>query len=199
MARRKNAEFTRKLLSQTTDDVFAEFGVVDDVTQVQGNRGFVDTFYETLNKIYPGNAIIHIPPPKAIRPKLSEQQQIFVFADYAIRRIAPIAMDAAGLNAEAAKLRKLPEIVDMDTAKAVNRAATKYTFAYDPYDPAYDVGYPAVESAVKGVGAAANQLLQRRRHPGRDIYLYVANTAAEAAKLNPEATWDAVTDMLRAL
>jgi hypothetical protein len=211
MPKRKNAQFTRKSLPNTLDDVFAEFGVVDDATQAQGDRRHVNKFYVTLNELYPADAIIYIPPPEAIRLKLSADQQAFVFADYAVRQIAPIALEAAGFTAEATKLRKLPRIVDVDTAAGAVKAALGAT----------DIGLAAVNAAnVAGAGGAAVKAARgaagvasaaayaadsardaaysaaTRCHIAADN---AASAAYGAAKLNLEATWDAVTEMLYAL
>jgi hypothetical protein len=200
--RRKNAEFTRKYIPTTIDDVFAEFGVVDDAIQAQANRRLVDKFYKALNRAFPGDAIIYIPPPTAIRPKLSEEQQALVFADYAVRKITPIALDAAGLDpdfgialnaaglkAKATKLRKLAKIVDYDTADAV------VDIADNIFRSTMDTDYNASEVAL-AASAAARAIC----HADADGAAYHAARAADyAARLNPEAVWDAVTDMLYAL
>jgi hypothetical protein len=211
MPRRKNAEYTRKPLPQTIDDVFAEFGVVDDATQVQGDRGPINVFYRKLNDLYPGNTVVYIPPPESIHPKLSEEQQAFVFADCAIRRIAPIALDAVGLKAEAAKLRKLSKIVDYATAAAAHStthvaraaanpgaraAAAAYAAAANRGDR---YGYSAAESAHYAAASAADRYGYSVVPNAHNVARNAAYAANAAAELNPEATWDAVTDMLYAL
>lgn len=52
-----------------------------------------------------------------------EELRAFAFADFAVRIVAPLALDAAGLKNEAAKLRALPEIMDRETARAAAAAA----------------------------------------------------------------------------
>jgi hypothetical protein len=193
--RRKNAQFARKLLPQTIDDVFAEFGIVDAATQVQANRWPVDVFYKNLNDLYPDYAIIYIPPPEAIRPKLSVYQQVFVFADYSVRKIAPIALDAVGLKAEAAKLRKLPKIVDKDTSFAAADAARDAQNAGDAaFHAAYDARRVAANANAARAADATGVHISADNAAGGAAY-----AAYYAAKLNPEATWDAVTEMLYTL
>jgi hypothetical protein len=182
--------------------MFAEFGVAADATQAQANRRLVYAFYGILDVYNPADTIIYIPPPESIHPKLSEEQQAFVFADYAVRKIAPIVFDAAGLKAEAAKLRKLPEIVDNGTVEA----------AFDVISFAREAATVAAEArAAHSTLAIATADIARRSADGAvsaDVYYdafateaaaAAAVSAQYAAKLNPEATWDAVTTMLYAL
>lgn len=53
----------------------------------------------------------------------------FIAADFAVRVVAPIGLEAAGLKGEAAKLRALPEIVDERTARAARAAADAAAYA----------------------------------------------------------------------
>jgi hypothetical protein len=195
MPRRKNAEFTRKPLPQTIDDLFAEFGVSDDASQAQANRRLVDDFYKTMNAKFPADAIVYIPPPESIHPKLSVAQQGFVFADYAVRQIAPIALDATGVKYQAAKLRKLPKIVDKDTSFAAADAARDAQNAGDAaFHAAYDARRVAANANAARAADATGVHISADNAAGGAAY-----AAYYAAKLNPEATWDAVTEMLYTL
>lgn len=53
-----------------------------------------------------------------------EQKRAYMCADWALRQIAPLALDAAGLSEAAASLRKLPEIRDQASAGAAYDSAT---------------------------------------------------------------------------
>jgi hypothetical protein len=181
-ARRKNASFTGSPLAG------------------RGTRELVEAFYRVINYKIPGSTPVPIPPPASVHPKHGEEKQAYIFADYAFRKFFPIALDAAGLKAEASKLRKLKKIVNQattetagdvvnhhairntnyNTANAARAARAAYDAAYDAasaaaYDAAYDAAYRAAAAAAAGYGAAA------------------------AAELNPEATWAAVNEMLNEL
>jgi len=47
-----------------------------------------------------------------------ERRRAYTFTDTAVRVLAPLALDAAGLGAEAERLRALPPVVDRTTARA---------------------------------------------------------------------------------
>jgi len=179
--RRKNASFTGSALHGGGDDT----------------RMLVKAFYAQINEEIPGSTPVPIPPPESVQPKHDAQTQAFIFADYAVRKFAPIALDAAGYKAEAAKLRKLRKIVDADTALPARQAAAearglKRFAAHVAADAAYYAARVAAHLAdAKDYIFAA--------HVGADAAGYAGEAACKAAKLNPDATWEAVNEMLAAL
>jgi hypothetical protein len=113
-----------------------------------GSRKLVDAFYALIDAEIPGSTPVPIPPPESVHPKHDEETQIFIFADYAVRKFAPIALAAA------------------------HSAAVAETFARSE---------------------------QSYYHRATFVARNAADAAVRAAKLNPEATWAAVTEMLAAL
>jgi hypothetical protein len=174
MARRKNASFTGSPLSGHGD----------------GSRELVEKFYNELHVHFPGSTPVPIPPPESVHPKHDRVTQAFIFVDYTVRKIAPIALDTVGLRTEASKLRKLEKIVGDDTAYAAeldvhraHRAATQATINRDDRDAR------AVRDAAR---YAYNTIMTRR-------LIYAAIATYAAAHLDPDATWAAVNEMLAAL
>jgi hypothetical protein len=74
-----------------------------------------------------------------------------VAADWAVRVFSPIALEAAGLPVEAARLRALPEIRDRETAEQAKSAAYR---AAARADAAADAAVAAVADAAAAVVAA---------------------------------------------
>jgi hypothetical protein len=170
MARRKNASFTGSALSEPG----------------KGSRKLVDEFYREINYKIPGSTPVPIPPPASVHPKYYVMTQFYIFADYTVRKLVPMMLDARGGkndSTNAAKLRALPKIVNKETA----RHAHAFAESMDPLSRAVDAAYPA--SVVQSPDA-----------------LYVVGTATaaafaacDAAELNPDATWEVVNEMLAAL
>jgi hypothetical protein len=191
MARRKNASFTGSALHGGGDDT----------------RKLVEAFYALINEEIPGSTPVPIPPPESVQPKHDAQTQAFIFADYAVRKFAPIALDAAGYKAEAAKLRKLRKIVDAGTVLPASQAA-----ADAAADTVTDVAAPHTARQAAHVAADAAYYAARvaarltdakdfifAAHVGVDAAGFASEAACEAAKLKPDETWAAVNEMLAAL
>lgn len=68
------------------------------------------------------------------------QRRTYIVADWAVREIAPIALDAAGMVEQAAILRALPPIVNQETARQA-AAAANAAAAYADYAAAYANAY----------------------------------------------------------
>ena len=120
------------------------------------------------------------------------RQLAFQFADRAVRIHAPLALESAGIPAEAARLHALPEIVDektADVAAAAARAAATAAArvaaraaaaaAWAAADAAVDAARAAARAAVWAAAAAA---------------WAAAWAAADAARAAADATWDAGRD-----
>jgi hypothetical protein len=198
MAKRNNASFTGSPLSG----------------HGSGSRTLVEAFYAVINEEIPGSTPVPIPHPESVHPKHDEETQIFIFADYVVRKIAPIALDAAGLKTYATELRDLPEIVDGATAAHAERAAA---YAAEHADiAAGDAAYfgdatvarrrldadRAVSDAAHGAVIVAIRVAAHAFHHNYTVIPIAspaARSACAAAKLNPDETWAAVTEMLAAL
>jgi len=180
MARRKNADFTGSALHGGGD----------------GARELVNAFYYHINRKIPGSTPVPIPPPDSVHPKHDKDSQLFIFIDYAARKIAPIALDAAGLRPEAAKLRKLSKIVDRKTAQAAARAGRALQ-DYARNVVSGGAGDDAIYTAAQATYAAflCIQGGVDFEGPARGA----ADVAFYAAELNPDATWAAVNEMLAEL
>ena len=179
MARRKNATFT---LDKT-------YGAG------HGDRTLLKAFYRKLNEHFPGATPVPIPPESQIHPQHDAKKQALIVADYAVRKIAPIALFAAGsvgrtrFGRELAKLTPLTE-KRVDTILGViskDSASTMYEDEDGYVNSAVEHAYNAVRSSAGGpfspvvVGGEA------------------AAAAANAAELDNAATWAAVNEMLAAL
>jgi hypothetical protein len=174
MARRKNASFTGSPLSGHGSDT----------------RELVEAFYRVINYKIPGSTPVPIPPPASVHPKHGEEKQAYIFADYAVRKFFPIALDAADLKAEASKLRKLKKIVNQATAETAGDVVSHRAIANANYGAA-NAAYSAARAAAYDAAAPTE--------PGYRAAAAAGYGAAAAAELNPEATWAAVNEMLNAL
>ncbi len=198
MARRNNATFT---LDQTYG-----FGY--------GDRSLIQAFYRALNDLCPGDMPIPIPPESQVHPQHDAETQAFIFADYAVRGIAQIALHAlrvAGVERYVATLEQLDPITDKVSAKAAADAARVASYrlidAAAELNPGADPGaYRAAKAANANAANAAllaaeaadapDALKTRKTRFGAS---FAAHAAVEAAELNPDATWAAVNAMLQAL
>jgi hypothetical protein len=168
MARRKNASFTGSVRSPS------------DTTR--GDP--LATFYRLIDIRIPGRTPVPIPPNYDVHPRHDAETQAFIFADYAVRKFAPIFLDARGGeddSTSAAKLRKLPKIVNRDTAKAAASSD--------------------VARRILGAGGVADEgdAFAAARAATYDFNMaasFAAATACHAAELNPDATWEAVNEMI---
>ena len=181
MARRNNASFTGTPLS---GDGY-------------GPLNLVEAFYDRINRDIPGDEPVPIPPPESVNPKHNKDSQLFIFVDYAVHAFAPIALDAAGLHSLAAQLRTLTKIVDLKSQRAAARTSREVYDAarHESYTDTF--GSDEVFFASEAVNAAAICA-----EGGGDFAASArgaASAAYLAAKLNPEATWEAVNEMLAAL
>ncbi len=192
MARRKNASFTGSALSGHGD----------------GSRELVEQFYDSINLNIPGSTPVPIPPPESVHPTHDAQTQAYIFADYAIRKLAPIALDEIGLRTEANKLRKLSKIVNRNTAQegveAALRAAGEASSVYHANEASSVYNSRLAEEAetaykVVGFGATTAGKSLEYLVNFRPLTFYAADAVCNAAKLNPKATWAAVNEMLGAL
>ena len=189
MARRKNASFTGAALSG----------------HGSGSRELVEAFYDQINKLIPGSTPVPIPPLESVHPKHDERTQIFIFADYAVRKFAPIALDALRRTDEANNLRSLKQVWNESTAAAAYReaagAAITAAARARAADPAYaaDAADAAASAAYDAPRAAYAYGDDAFAASAADLPKFAAYAACNAAKLNPDATWEAVNEMLAAL
>jgi len=105
-----------------------------------------------------------------------ERKRAYVVADWAIRTIVPMAMEAIGKTAEAAELRALPEVVDRSTASIARETAMKVKRA------------AAADAAAYAYAAA-------------DAYAYAAAARMKRAAptIEPRKLWDESLRALKAL
>ena len=79
-----------------------------------------------------------------------ERQRAYRFSDWAVREVAPIALDAKGLHEQAAKLRGLEPVVDQPTAADAGNAAN--AAAHAACAAAY-AAYAGADAAYAGADA----------------------------------------------
>jgi len=170
-----------------------------------GDRSLIHYFYARLNGRYPDDTPIPIPPESQIHPQHDTETQTFIFADFAIRKIAPIALRAVGLTQLAAALEQLDPITNKKTAAvASDRArAVAAVAAKAQRDLRLPHGaFGAADAAFVGAYYVANptDVAARAHRAFADAVVGAAASAvANAAELDPDATWAAVNEMLQAL
>ena len=193
-----------------------------------GDRSLIQAFYYFLDEFFPGDTPIPIPPESHVHPKHDAKKQAFIFADFLVRKIAPITLRVAGLKVQGAKLERLKQITDEKTARAAGSAAGRIQdnvrvqpewvlaaaddVVHDLFDdsarPVVLTAERAAYDAAAAAFAAAHVAVQPEgvlapadyaRATANTIALKVADAAYYAAKVNPDATWAAVNEMLQAL
>lgn len=156
----------------------------------------VSEFYRAIDERIPGNTPVPIPPPESIHPRHLLHTQSYIFADYAVRRFAPIQLEAAKFSHEAEVLRNLPKIVNENTLnKAMDTATNAQEHIYSQHTkPYWDDSYTTIDDARAALasvdvhGATVNRVA---RHAGI--------VASSAAMYDPQETWKAVKEMLKSL
>lgn len=193
MARRKNATFTGKPHTRVSTSLAV--------------------FYSALHKRYPGNTPIPIPPLETVHTKHGPVDQALIFADFIVRKIAPIALEKLPLDSYAMMLADCEPITDLNSAEAaielVEAGAVEIEvqpdgrLSADGYDRASRVATCTLNTVLKAKNAAA----QARKAPPRghveQLALEAVVTAerciAIAAEYDFDGTWNAVNEMLQAL
>ncbi len=184
--RRKNASFT---LHQT-------YG------SGNGDRALIQAFYAKLNALIPGSTPVPIPPESHVHPGHDAETQKYIFADYAVRKIAPIALRAMGLKVQGAALEQLEPITNEKTAAeaaAAADAAAAHAVHYARAAHDFAAADAAADAAKAAVSAAFYARAAYDHTAPRFAAAHAAASAAFAAELNPDATWAAVSEMLQAL
>ena len=158
----------------------------------------LDFFYRELDKLYPGDTPIPIPPLSSVRPKNPFDRQAFILTDFIARKIAPAALRAVGFVETPKKLEQCAQITDERTAKlALN-------VLYDIQGLTARAEVPNVHYARTVIGnvstIVANAVASARDADYALAYFAkAAKTASIAAELAPDATWAAVNEMLQAM
>jgi len=113
-----------------------------------------------------------------------ERQRAYRFSDWAVREVAPIALDAKGLHEQAAKLRGLEPVVDQPTAADAGNAANAASYAADAGNAA-NAAYAgnAANAAAHAACAAA--------------YAAYAGADAAYAGADAETIWRKCPDIIR--
>ena len=108
------------------------------------------------------------------------RQRAYLFADTAVREFTPFALEKAGFNEHATKLRNLSEIIDKNTAKLAKTAARAAAADAAAVDYAADAAYVAVADAARAVDYAAVDYAADAAYVAVDA-AYVAVDAAYVA------------------
>ena len=104
-----------------------------------------------------------------------EQQRAYMAADWAVRFVAPLLLDRAGLNEEADKLRALGAVDSKGAARAAADAAA------DAADAAADAAYAARAAADAAYAARAAADAADAARAAADAAAYAAYAARAAA------------------
>ncbi len=156
----------------------------------------VSEFYRVIDERIPGNTPVPIPPPESIHPRHLLHTQSYIFADYAVRRFAPIQLEAAKFSDEAEVLRNLPKIVNENTLnKAIDKVTNAQEHIYSQHTKPYrDDSYTLIDDARAALasvdvhGAIDNKVAR-----------YAAIVAYWSAAYKSQETWKAVKEMLKSL
>jgi hypothetical protein len=169
-----------------------------------GPTGLVELFYRRIESYFPESTPVQIPPLNSVHPSANQIDQAFIFADYAARKILPIVLDAVKVSG-GRKLRNLPTIVGYDSLKEALKATEAVS--------AQMVGTQDFWLAAYAASHAVSTVTILDEFPDHDISedtidyhsiegMVATDTAIVvgiAAKLNPNATWKAVREMLAEL
>jgi hypothetical protein len=135
-----------------------------------------------------------------------EQRRAFLCIDYAVHRIAPTVLRAAGFRAKAGALEALPPVVEHASAAVAARVATRARAAAATARGACsDVDaaiYGAYNAVAYTVAAAAEPFADAAEVAVVDLAAAVAYKAAQAAVAAARALggqWDIVFELLEAL
>jgi hypothetical protein len=132
--------------------------------------------------------VAYIPRLVDTREPRLERRRAYLCADWAARRFAPLALEAAGLAVEADRLRQLKPIVNRPTAAAAAEAAAETAAAAGPRAATWTAWTAAASGTVAAASAAAASAAAAR-----------ASAAAEAARASEAARWDEALALLDAL
>ena len=174
-----------------------------------GDRTLIQAFYQVLNERFRGNTPVPIPPESQVHPKHDAETQTFIFVDFAVRKIAPIALrylrSDAVLKAQAKALEQLKPLIDLKSAESTDVKSTldnAYDAAtdfdnQDEYDSYYGIYYTVYEACE------AHRDGTRADYTADDRAFGAAEGAARAvshiAEWEPDETWAVVNEMLQAL
>lgn len=124
------------------------------------------------------------------------QARLFLFADRAVRAIAPMALEAIGLEGDADSLRDLEPIVDAATAKVGAVAAFRATIAAATHASATGGEDATARSAAARAVSAAGESAAAAAAHDTTAGLYAAYVSADAAyvKWDEAAPWEAIWD-----
>jgi len=127
------------------------------------------------------------------RNKDLELKRAFMLADFAVRKIAPIALRFAGLEAEAAKLESLSEIVDEPTARAAVAAAARWAAASSAarWAAASSAAADAADVAAAARWAARWAAASAASAASSAAASAASSAAADAADVAADARWAA--------
>ena len=170
-----------------------------------GSEDILDAFYAELEKQFPGDMAIPIPPREQVRGRESAMTQTFILVDHTVRVIAPIALACVGETVGAAKLRQLTAVTNARTAGVAARA-TK-TVALDAFT-AYMINPMAASAAMAVHAAHAAAATSSRMSTGPKpvpefvftsaVGVDAARSTAYASRVDgcTDAVWESVRDML---
>jgi hypothetical protein len=177
MRRRKNAVYTR-------------------VPSNEISNKLISLFYKTIDKEIPGKTPIPIVPPHSIQARLVAQAQAAVFADYAVRTIAPIALDAAGFPSEADKLRSARKIAGLDSVKSAEDALEDANKSVQYF---MQISRGATRARCKDVMSVLTDAAYAVAQLNAESAEAAALAACTAARHKPDEVWAAISSMLNNL
>jgi hypothetical protein len=125
-----------------------------------------------------------------------EQRRAYYFADRAVRRFAPTALDAAGFGTIAAELRALDPVCDVPTAHAAMRAAKEFqvwmaeeSAARQASFQRHKVAKAAIEAGLSGAAEMMQAAWMTRSERSSLRCAKTAATMAQTAQ-REQTCWD---------
>ena len=170
-------------------------------------------FYGALDKRYPGNTEIPIPPLETVHTKHGPVDQALIFADFIVRKIAPIALEKLHLDSYAMTLAGCERITDLNSAEAAIELVEAHAVDIEVQPDgrlsptAYDRASRVATYTLNTVKKAKSAVAQARKGPPRgdveqlaiEAVLNAERCISVADELYPDATWAVVNAMLEAL
>jgi hypothetical protein len=182
-------------------EVIAYFAAEPDTPAPPGVSPVLGAFAKRLNR---GRWWSHADdlPPFAVKlvgtrsKPAVEQRRAYYFADRAVRRFAPTALDAAGFGTIAAELRALDPVCDVPTAHAAMRAAKEFqvwmaeeSAARQASFQRHKVAKAAIEAGLSGAAEMMQAAWMTRSERSSLRCAKTAATMAQTAQ-REQTCWD---------
>jgi len=190
-----------------------------------GSHALVAAFYAVINDCIPGSTPVPIPPPDRVHPAHNPVTQAFIFADYAVRKFAPLIIEhditeetmgglyqygdtsprAKRAAAAASELRNLPKIenhrnvenASLVLRRLIDTRAHANRGLHHAVNALYALSIVANDDAAAAYGWGGYQEHADKAH--KKAISVAASAAETACAVQHGGVWKAVNEMLAAL